>query len=246
MLGERNAMSKPTIKWSSSRAVKIVVPFVLLFAVIVGIGARQYHIADINQKLIEAVEKDDTNGVLAALAMGADPNARWSAAPSQSNTFVHLWRLLRGGSGHSEPVLCRALRWRLPIKPDPVSPGEIAAIATALLERGADPNEGNGDRTPVMLALNIKTPSVPVVRLLLDKGASLRARDKAGMTPLFFACSSEETTALLLAKGANPNDQDNKLRTPVIYARTPGVAKALIKNGAAIPSRDKAMYVTGS
>jgi hypothetical protein len=233
------------MKWSSSRAVRVAVPFVLLFVVVGMVGAREYRRAVINQKLIDAVEYVDKEGALTALAMGADPNARWRSEPPQSNTFMRLWRMLKSGSGHSEPVLCRALRWRLPIKPDPVGPSEIAAIATALLERGADPNEGNGDRTPLMLVLNTKTPSVPVVRLLLDKGASLRARDKAGMTPLFFSCSSEETTALLLARGANPNDQDKKLRTPLIYARTPEVAKALVKNGAAIPSREKAVYITG-
>jgi ankyrin repeat protein len=238
-------MSKRAMKWSSSRVVKIAIPFVLLFAVMGAVGVREYKRSVINQKLINAVEKDDANAVLGALSMGADPNARWSAAPPQSNSFARLWHMLRGGSRHSEPVLCRVFRWRLPIKPDPMGLREIPAIATALLERGADPNEGNGNRTPLMLALNAKMPNVPVVRLLLDKGANLRARDKAGMTPLFFACSSEETTSLLLARGANPNDQDNKLRTPVIYARTPGVAKVLINKGATIPNPGKAVYITG-
>ena len=68
-----------------------------------------------------------------------------------------------------------------------------------------------------------KTPELPwvtVVRLLLDAGANLEARDQEGETPLSRAASfgQTETFQLLLEKGARIDVRDKRGMTPLIAA----------------------------
>jgi hypothetical protein len=224
-------MKKPQI-----RTNKAFAPFILLFAALAVIGVRENRRALINQRLIDAVESADTNAALAALALCADPKVHRSGELPQANTLLRLWQTLRGGGGHSIPVLYRALSGQETPGPNGKSRTSNIELAMTLLERGADPNEGDGNHTPLMIA--VAGDNMPLVRLLLEKGANVQARDKDGQTPLFYAGDSVEATALLLEKGANPNDTDKELRTPLMSARTLEVAKLLVNKGATINAKD--------
>lgn len=224
-------MKKPTF-----RAVKKAALLVLLFTVLAVIGIRENRRAAINQTLIDAVENADTNAALVALAMCADPKAHRSGELPQANTLLRLWHTLRGGGGQSIPVLYRALSGQDTPRLNGKSRTSNIELAMTLLERGADPNEGDGNHTPLMIA--VAGDNMPLVRLLLARGANVQARDKDGQTPLFYAGDSLDATALLLEKGANPNGTDKELRTPLMSARTLEVAKLLVDKGATINAND--------
>ena len=59
-----------------------------------------------------------------------------------------------------------------------------------------------------------------IVRLLIEKGANVSARDKTHSTPLHLASSSgmPEITRLLIKHGANVKAQDRGHRTPLHLA----------------------------
>jgi ankyrin repeat protein len=93
------------------------------------------------------------------------------------------------------------------------------SVVTALLDAGADPNGAESARgqTALMWAVSERHPGV--VKILLERGASVHAatvthltgraatRDVAGYTPLLFAArvGGLESARMLLDAGANPN-----------------------------------------
>jgi ankyrin repeat protein len=79
--------------------------------------------------------------------------------------------------------------------------------ATRLLERGADPNEGRfAGFPPVMLA--IQRGDLPLLRLMIARGADLTIRDASGSTPLMWAAANESAEIAvvqeLLSRGLDP------------------------------------------
>jgi len=93
-------------------------------------------------------------------------------------------------------------------------------------------------------------PWVTNVRLLLDSGAELEARDQEGETPLIRAASFGQTDIfrLLLQRGANISVRDQRGMTPLIAAAcacavatmnsTYDIMKILIEKGANVNVRD--------
>src|ERR1700733_3963544 len=88
---------------------------------------------------------------------------------------------------------------------------------------------------------------VAVVKLLLEKGAKLEAKDERnGLTPLLWAAANghEAVVKLLLEKGAEletKSDKDNG-QTPLFYAAANGreaVVKLLLEKGAKLEAKDK-------
>ena len=106
--------------------------------------------------------------------------------------------------------------------------------AQLLLDAGANVNHQSG-RRPLskaglqelgeLTALLVAAPAgnAKLVKMLLDRGADIKAKDMRGMTPLMMATSSEhqdgETVRLLLAAGSDPKAIGNDGQTPVSWAR---------------------------
>lgn len=107
--------------------------------------------------------------------------------------------------------------------------GDAAAVA-AQLDKGQDINAkfGAGGQTPLMIAAERRRPEI--VKLLLDRGASVNLR-RSGTSALTLASMSgdKETTKLLLAHGAEVERRD------VLLARGPERAEivALLEAAAA-------------
>jgi ankyrin repeat protein len=82
-----------------------------------------------------------------------------------------------------------------------------------------------------------------ILKLLLDKGAKVEARNHIGQTPLFgaVACDNPEGARILIAEGAKVNARQDDGRTPLNWAAANGycdVAKILIANKANKKARD--------
>src|SRR5215468_4698477 len=89
-----------------------------------------------------------------------------------------------------------------------VRSGDIAQL-TALVQKESDVNvkERRGSATPLMHAAAFG--SLEAVRLLLDKGADVNAKNAAGATALMWAATDLGKVRLLVERGANVNAASN-------------------------------------
>lgn len=78
-------------------------------------------------------------------------------------------------------------------------------LARTLLDQGADPRttDSEHDEGPIVLAA--KFADAAMIRMLLDAGAEVDARDDEGRTALFFAPVSLDLFRVLLEAGADLN-----------------------------------------
>lgn len=112
--------------------------------------------------------------------------------------------------------------------------GEPGAVKAAL-RAGADPAAINSDGlTPLMYA--VMTAGAPVMRVLLDNGASVNAAMPNGITALHIAAYDLEKTSLLVERGASVNAATTAGETPLLVAvARPGtqeIAAMLVAKGA--------------
>lgn len=108
----------------------------------------------------------------------------------------------------------------------------------------------NGQRDQAATA-PLEQPWITNVRLLLDSGASVEARDEEGSTPLMRAASYGQTEIfkLLIERGATISVRDKRGMTPLIVAAcacaiatmngTYDILKILMEKGANVNARDK-------
>jgi len=126
-----------------------------------------------------------------------------------------------------------------------------------LLEAGANPNtQNNGYRTvfttPLMAAIN--RDAIESIRLMIEKGAYINARDFFHCNALIVAChtSNVDVCRLLIEKRADVNsrtrvDHGTPLMTCISTANTPiniQVCKLLLRNGADLHARTKQIGTT--
>jgi len=81
------------------------------------------------------------------------------------------------------------------------------------------------------------------VRLLIDQGANMEAKDNDGQTPLSWAAEKghEVVVRLLVDKGASVETKDNSGRTPLLWAAEKGhevVVRLLVNKGADLEAKE--------
>lgn len=91
---------------------------------------------------------------------------------------------------------------------------------------------------------HVTLSDISILKLLIEKGADIEAKDESGCTPLALAVSSGnvEAVELLIEKGANKEAKDRAGRTPLMLAATDQRIEAmmlLIGNGADIEAIDQ-------
>lgn len=108
-----------------------------------------------------------------------------------------------------------------------------------------DAVDANG-ATVLHSAASASTCSVPVIQLLLSRGADIQAQDKEGGSVLHWAagfCSCVDVIELLLDHGAELNAVDNYGTTVLHYAAvdssTVEVVELLLKKGADLHAIDQ-------
>jgi ankyrin repeat protein len=127
--------------------------------------------------------------------------------------------------------------------PNPRGRFPIAAVAAfqgyvdtarLLTERGTDPNaRGQQDVTPLMMAAAAPAPDPAMVRLLIEKGADLGARDKAGRTALDWALRQGDTeVARLLREAGTQGLTPSPPPLPTVVG-TPRTARAAVTEAVA-------------
>lgn len=170
------------------------------------------------------------------IAAGADVNVanRYGTPPvatacARADATIVTTLLEAGADANAapagEPVIMTASRT-----------GSVDAV-TALLARGANVNatETSKGQTPLMWAA--AENHEPVVRLLLSKGADVRARSTTGFTALMFAARQGHLASaqLLVESGANVSDRTpdgTPLLTLAVESLRYATAEFLLERGA--------------
>jgi ankyrin repeat protein len=207
----------------------------LLTAFLLCITYRSARQEQLNHALIAAVKHRDVQTVLALLDNGADPNAQDTRqpVPSWSEYLLALFHRhsspLHNNSQGSAPALCLTVS------------SFDTDIARLLINKGANVNaldrraeyRSNG-LTPLVAAMqkvfdrynmggdyDPDPPYQPYIKLLVDNGANLNAKNEVGMTPLYIASlmEDEDTVRLLLGKGADVNARTEDGTTALAAAR---------------------------
>jgi ankyrin repeat protein len=107
----------------------------------------------------------------------------------------------------------------------PFMPPDVMSILTARVRL---PEQGSEGGDPLFNA--VSSGSTDTVKLVLDRGCNINARDRYGKTPLFYA-SCKEIACLLIASGASPDVRDSEGLTPLHEARDVDAAAVLIDQG---------------
>lgn len=163
------------------------------------------------KKLLEAAADADREAILAALAAGADPNAR-----NDSKTPALVTVATKTFLGNEKQVIA------------------------AFVKAKADLNIADADgATPLMAAA--ATDQRDVLVALIAAGAKLEAKDKDGWTAVHYAVMNSNWSSLdkLVEAKANVNAAANDKYTAVMMAIGSGrgsMAERLLKAGAKYPS----------
>ena len=178
-----------------------------------------------NRDLFEASQLRTASEVKAALAAGADPNARRRGG----DTPLHLaaiWNdnpsvitaLIEGGA---DPGARIRLRRRTPLHLA-ARFNDNPSVITALIEGGADPGARDDDgETPLHAAAELNN-NLSVMAALIEGGADPGARDDDGETPLHAAAMETVNPSVITAlieAGANPGARDDAGKVPFDYAK---------------------------
>ena len=191
----------------------------------------------VDAELFRAIRNDDLAAVRRLLDSGADVNLRdaqgatplMRAALYASTACLKL--LLERGSdpNRANTAGATALMWAAG------DPGKVLLLLARKAEVNARAKSG---RTPLIVASAIHG-NIEAVKLLLDAGADLKARDANGTGPVWAAAAAADPRILaeLLARGGDPNEKDTSRRgqTALMNAAaydSPETVRVLLKAGA--------------
>lgn len=169
----------------------------------------------LEQRLRDAVERNDRPTVEKALERGADLQAKDDLGRSVVLLATHFagdLDLVKFLHTRGAPVDVPDVNGRTALS-FAAEDGRLDLVRW-LVEQGAEVDRRDGaQRTPLFhAALGARDD---VIAFLAERGAVVDARDQFGDTPLMVACAKSHgtTAALLLARGADPTLQDQEGRT---------------------------------
>jgi ankyrin repeat protein len=110
---------------------------------------------------------------------------------------------------------------------DSVIMGDISRVRE-LLRQGADVNARDTEHNETPLMLAVKFAKADIVRLLLDAGAEVNARNDWGKTALFYAPVFSDVFAALLEVGADVHalDKEGNSILMQMVSKSPSLAEA--------------------
>jgi ankyrin repeat protein len=126
-------------------------------------------------------------------------------------------RLVDAGANPNEVL--PAASQSIPVLQFGIAAGDKDFVRT-LLERGASPNgKSSWDVTALMTAVNAPRPDPAMVRLLMENGANVNARDNKGRTVLDWAMMQGETDIARLLREAGAGRGTGSAPTPATSAQ---------------------------
>ncbi|MGD0300505.1 MAG: ankyrin repeat domain-containing protein [Bryobacteraceae bacterium] len=193
------------------------------------------------ERLLAEIRKGDIAAVRSLLAHGADVNARDAkgatalmyAAIYGDVEFVNLLLDKGADPNASNDLGIDALMW---------AASDLVKVRT-LVAHGANVKARSNYGYTALSVASASPGNIATVRLLLEKGADVKAIDKDGVGPLWLACARGDSQIAeeLLRRGADPNEKHLRLtETALMWAskmnRPPSV-EALLKAGADVNQR---------
>lgn len=138
-------------------------------------------------------------------------------------------RLLQAGADVNAPAPRTSARTALIYALESGDEEQARLTAQWLLARGADPSLASSDKE-APLAIAAVHDRVAIVELLIQAGADLEARDRAGQTALHRAarCQSPQSVSALLRLGADPLALSAQGQPPMAEADTDEI-KAMLR-----------------
>jgi uncharacterized protein len=165
---------------------------IFCFTILFLLGISSAQGASAGDQLIDAVKAGNLATTRSLLAKGVSPDTR-----DKDGYPALAWAALRG---HTE-------------------------IVRALLDQGADPNlrDQIAGYTPLMHSVSKSKvdTNLPVIQLLIARGAEVNARDNGDFSPLMRAAQYNETSAAveeLVSRGADVNAKSRNGWTPLLIA----------------------------
>lgn len=149
-------------------------------------------LAQLNQKLCDALRKKDVSSVKTLLQQGADPNVR-----EEETGFSAL---------HVATLTDSQQEWEV-----------VAELAGLLIEAGANVNgDPSHEATPLRTAAF--SGNTGLIQLLLNAGADVNLDGQAVIVSAVAGVNTHETLPILLAAGADPNAANSDGTSSLMYA----------------------------
>jgi ankyrin repeat protein len=229
--------------------------FLLLAGVFISIVILLgYLYRDRRPRIYFAAEAGDTNAIAHYLASGSNVNANINCYPLAENYRLAPLLDIALERGQIDTVAFLLNRGADPNHPDSrgktplawvigyseADDGTRIRMLKMLLDAGADPKAVEPDDYRfTALHEAALLGQTEIARILLNRGADVRATDKDGNTPLHWVGPHVDTAKFLLDAGADPLSQSKKGSTPIDWARANGDANTLriLTNALATRSR---------
>lgn len=234
---------------SGSRAISVVVVFVLLMGIVVLINGQgsetarrklqQQGVAFTDEAFIASIRKGDEKTVRLFLDAGMNPNLRETTESGSTALMLAAvdgrTDILKALLAHGADVNAQnksgatALIFALSERQIQTS---LDLLATKEIDVKLRRNDGSN-----ALMYAVALGDADLVRTVLAKGADPNTSNKTGFTVLMFAASkgSAEVVKALLEKGANIDAEDKGKMTALLIAEKeghPDVVQVLVDNGA--------------